>query len=223
METETKIETKGHETDTKGIELVLTRNQYYWENYRQIALICFGSFLLMFGMVGFIIYLANTPPSPKYFATTPDGAPIEIVPLNRPYKTPEFVLDWAKKAVTQIYSLDFLTYRKTLQNNAIFFTWMGFANFLRAYKASNNLEAVKEKKQVVSVEITGPGQVVFAGQRSSDEPYTWDLNIPATFTYQNSKEDVVKQSGVFLITVSRTSTLVHDNGIAISQLVFRAT
>lgn len=209
--------------EKSAFEAVIVRNQYYVSVYKQLVFIVVLMLILILGLIGFNMYLYSTPPAPKYFATGPDGVPIEIVPLNRPLQTNDFVLEWAKKAVTDIYSLDFLTYRKSLQDSDIYFTWMGFANFLNAYKASNNLEAVKEKKQVVSVQITGPGQVTFSGQRSSDQPYIWDLNIPATFTYQNSKADIVTQNGNFILTISRDSTLRHPNGIAISQLVFQAT
>jgi intracellular multiplication protein IcmL len=206
-----------------GFEAVLKRNQYYWECYQEICLAIVLMLVFIFGLIGFIWYLHSTPPAPKYFATSPDGVPIEIVPLNIPLQTPEYVLEWAKKAVISIYALDFITFRKTLQDDDIYFTWLGHVNFLRAYKISNNLEAVKAKKQVVSVEVTGPGQIKYQGQRTSDMPYSWDLTIPATFTYQNSENDVVKQSGNFVMTIVRDSTLRHPDGIAISQLVFIAS
>jgi hypothetical protein len=210
------------DTHTRGIEFVLKRDEFYWENYQKICIIIVLLLLLVIGLLGFILYQSRTPPTPKYFATSPDGVPIVIVPLNIPYQTPEFVLDWAKKAVVEIYALDFQNYRKVLQADDIYFTWTGHANFLNAYKASNNLEAVKTNKQVVSVEVTGPGKILFTGFRAR-QIYSWELTFPATFTYQNSENDVVKQSGNFLVTVERDSTLRHPEGIAISQLVFEAS
>lgn len=204
----------------QGAEAVLVRNQFYWENYQKIATVVVLLCLINLLLLGLIIYLHKTPPTPKYFATTPDGVPIQIVPLNQPYQKPEFVLDWAKKAVIDIYGLDFVNYRKTLQDDSIYFTWRGHAEFLTAFKASNNLEAVKEKKQVVSLDITGPGKINYAGQRSPEKAYSWELTLPATLTYQNSENEVIKQKGNILMTVERDSTLRHPDGIAISQLVF---
>lgn len=210
-------------TSKHGAELVLIRNQFYWEGYKKIVVIMILLLLLTFMLFGFIIYLYKTPVKPKYFATTPDGVPIKIVPYNLPYQTNDFVMNWAKKVVVSIYSFDFLTYRKTLQDNAQYFTWLGHANFLTGIKASNNLEAVKAKKQVVSVEVTGPVTLRFAGLRDSDQPYSWDLSFPATFTYQNSVNDIVKQAGTFYMTIVRDSTLRYPDGIAISTIVFEAS
>lgn len=205
-----------------GIEAVLKRDEFYWENYQKLCVAIVLLLSLIVGLLGFILYQYKTPPAPKYFATSPDGVPIVIVPLNIPYQTPEFVLEWAKKAVVAIYAFDFMNYRKVLQDDDIYFTWVGHANFLNAYKASNNLEAVKTKKQVVSVEITGPGKILFSGFRRSEYIYSWELTFPGTFTYQNSENDIVKQSGNFLVTIERDSTLRHPEGIAIAQLVFEA-
>lgn len=206
----------------EGLESVLKRNQFYWENYQKICVVLVLEILLMIVMMGFIFYQHVTPRAPKYFATYPDGRPIEIVPLNQPLQTSDFILEWAAKAVVSIYTLDFLNYRKTLQDDSVYFTWQGHANFLNAYKASNNLEAVKDKKQVVSAEVTGPGKIVFEGIRPPNPAYSWDLTLPTTFTYQNSENEVIKQSGIIYMTVQRDSTLRHPEGIAISQLVFEA-
>lgn len=204
-----------------GLEIIVKRNEFYRSNYKVISMIIVLQFLIIFGLIGFIYYKYHTRPAPIYFATTPDGIPIQIVPLVEPYVTDDFVLDWAKKAVVSIYSLDFLTYRKTLQDNSVYFTWIGHAQFLNAYKASNNLEAVREKRQVVSAEITGPGKILYSGVVAG-EPYTWRLMLPVTFTYQNSENEIIKQSGDALLVIQRDSTLRHPEGIAINQLIFEA-
>lgn len=206
----------------QGIEMVLARNQFYWENYQKICTVLILLVVLNFLLLGFIYYQYKTPPAPKYFATQPDGVPIQIVPLNIPYQTDDFVLEWAKNAVVNIYSLDFVNYRKTLQDDTIYFTWRGHKDFLLAYKASNNLDAVKEKKQVVSVVITGPGKINFSGQEAAELPYSWKLTLPATFVYQNSENDIIRQTGLISMIIERDSTLRHPEGIAISQLVFEA-
>lgn len=179
---------------------------------------------LIFGLVGFSIYLSQTPPTPKYFPTTPDGRPIKLEPLNNPLQTTQFVEDWAAQQVLILYSFDYVTYRKDLQDASTYFTPQGHNDFLTALKASTNLEAVTTKKQVVSSEVTGPAKVTREGQVSPDVPYTWDLEIPLTITYQNSeseaKGDVIKQKGAAIIRVSRGSTLRYQDGLAIAQLVF---
>jgi len=206
-----------------GLERVLLRNQFYWENYRALA----GTFsLLLFSLLllaGFALYQRYTWPRPKYFATTPDGRPIPVIPLDLPfYENPAPVQQWASQTVVAIYSLDYVTWRKTLQDAEVYFTPTGYQDFLTALKASNNLEAIKAKKQVVSAEVTAAPTLTRQGQLSSTVPYSWDLQMPVTVTYQNSNNEIIKQVGIILMQVQRASLLRYPNGIAISQLVFQA-
>lgn len=205
----------------QGLEHIFIRNLFYYRNYRGVVLIVLLLLFLMLGLLGFALYQRLTPPKPLYFATAPDGRPIPIIPLRESLYTPDFVLEWAKKAVIATYSLDFVTYRQSLQEAQAYFTWKGHADFMEAYRQSNNLEAVKNRKQVVSAEIRGPGQVLSSGL-AENGIYTWKLNIPVTFVYENSDNELIRQVGTALLTVQRGSLLRHAEGIAISQLVFQA-
>lgn len=204
----------------QGIEHVVLRNQFYYQHYRLMALNVFILFLTMLGLLGFAVYQRYTPPHPEYFATTPDGRPIPIIPLNIPLYKPDFVLDWAKSAVVATYSLDFVSYRQSLQEAQIYFTWKGHHDFLEALRVSNNLEAIKNRRQVVTAEIRGPGQVLQEGL-NSDGTYFWSLTIPVTFIYENSNSEIIRQNGTTALVVQRDSLLRHPDGIAIEQLVFR--
>jgi intracellular multiplication protein IcmL len=205
----------------QGLEHIIIRNQFYYQNYRGIVLTMLLLFVILFGLLGFALYQRLTPPKPLYFATSPDGRPIPIIPLRESLYTPDFVLEWAKKAVIATYSLDFVTYRQSLQEAQAYFTWKGHADFMEAYRQSNNLEAVKNRKQVVSAEIRGPGQVLSNGLNENGI-YAWKLTIPITFVYENSENELIRQVGTALLTIERDSLLRHAEGIAISQLVFQA-
>lgn len=204
----------------EGLEHVLIRNRFYYENYQKLTLIAFLLVFMVIGLAGFALYQHMAAPRPLYFPTTPDGRPIPIIPLNQPLYKGEFVLEWAKKAVIAIYSLDFISFRQSLQEAQVYFTWEGHQNFMEAYRLSNNLEAVKARRQVVSAEIQGAGQVLQEGY-TEEGIYFWALAIPVTFIYQNSESEMVRQAGVAQLVVQRDSLLRHPEGIAISQLVFQ--
>lgn len=208
-------------SDKQGIEHILERNQFYYNNYRLLGFSLFLMFLLILALVSFAIYQGMTSPPPIYFATTPDGRPIPIIPLKEKLHSADFVLDWAKKAVIATYSLDFVTYRQSLQQAEVYFTWQGHMDFMEAYRISNNLDAIRERKQVVSAEIRGPGQVTSEGL-NEDGIYAWTLTIPVTFIYQNSEGEVIRQIGRTALKIQRDSLLRHPDGLAIAQLVFHA-
>jgi len=205
-----------------GLQRVLIRNQFYWDNYKYLALAAFFLFLNLLFLAGFISYQRITWPKPKYFATFPDGRPISVVRLDVPYyDDPAPILNWAKKAVEAIYSMDYVTWRKTLQDVESYFTPKGYQDFLIALKESTNLEAVKTKHQIVSPTITAPPKLIRQGQLSEDVPYSWDLQMPVTITYQNSVDEIIKQDGIILMQIERASLLRHKEGIAIAQLVLQ--
>lgn len=206
----------------QGLEGVLKRNQFYYQNYRLLGGVIVLLMLLLLSLLTFVFYQKSVWPKPKYFATTPDGVPIPVIRLDLPlYEDPTVVLNWAARSVVSIYSLDYVTWRKTLQDADVYFTPSGYQAFLNALKASTNLEAVKAKRQVVSLEITGAPQLQRQGQLNPSVPYSWDISMPVTLTYQNSANEVIKQVGTILVQVERTSLLRYKEGIAIAQLVLQ--
>ena len=206
----------------QGLELIINRNQFYWESTRRLELAIFLLMILILLLIGFVLYQGSTYPGNKYIVTTPDGRPITIIPLNVPLQTNENVVAWAEKAVLFIYSFDFVNYRKTLQEAQVYFTPDGYQAFKAAYEVSNNLQAVRVNRQVVSVEITGDATLQRQGQITSDVPYSWNLQVPVIVTYQNSNNEVVKQVGNILMRVDRATTIVYPEGLAIAQMILQA-
>ncbi len=207
----------------RGVEHVLMRNLFYEQAYRQlcIAVTLLLSMLLL--LTCLITYQRIAWPKPLYFATSTDARPLPVVRLDKPYyDDPNLVLQWTTHAVIDIYSMDYVTWRQSLQNAADYFIPAGYQAFLHALKASTNMEAVKAKRQVVSASVTGPATVVRAGQLTVDVPYSWDVKIPLLVVYQNSENEIIKQSGTVFARVERVSLLRYKDGIALSQLILEA-
>lgn len=207
-----------------GLERVVIRNMFYRQNYRFLALAIYILLLLIVFMVGFVFYQRVTWPTPKYFATTPDGRLLPIIRLDQPvYTDPTLIIDWVKKAVVETYSMDFVTWRRRLQDAQQYFTLTGYQEFIEAMKASTNLEAIKELRQVVSIDIEEEPEITREGQVNPNLPYSWDLRMPVLVTYQNSEDKFIKQKGIVLIRLERASFRMYENGLAIKQLVLQAS
>lgn len=203
-----------------SIERVVARNYFYWESYRRLAFSVMGLVLLAVGLLIFIFYQRATFPPPVYFATSPDGKPIPRLSLALPLYNEAYIISWAEKAILNIYSFDFVNFRRALQDAQIYFTLEGYFDFKNAYQASNNLEAVREKKQVVSAEIRGGSKITEQGVKRGG--YEWRLEVPVTVTYQNSENEVIKQFGRIHMQIERASLLDHPQGLAVSQLILQA-
>jgi hypothetical protein len=205
-----------------GLQIVLERNQFYWDSYRSLSL---NVILLIFIFILtsiFALYQRATFPAPLYFGTTPDGRPIPVVDLTQAFWTTDELMTWATQAIKKMYSYDFVTWRTVLQSSQEYFTNKGYVDFKVALQESRNMESVRVNKQVVSAEVTGPGVLKRQGRLSSAAPYSWDIEMPVTITYQNSQNKVIRQSGTLALTINRSSTLRHPGGLAIDQLVLIA-
>jgi hypothetical protein len=207
----------------RGLEHVLNRNAFYQQRCRELSVVLVLLLSVILFLLGLLVYAQVIAARPRYFATTPDARPIAVVRLDEPlYADPNAVIQWTSQAVLDLYSLDYVTWRRSLQNAADYFIPEGYKAFMQALKASTNLEAVKAKRQVVSASITGPVTIVRQGQLNPQAPYSWDLNIPLLVVYQNSEGEMLKQKGSVFAQVQRTSLLRYEAGIALTQLILQA-
>lgn len=208
---------------TQSLHLIYERNEFYFLHYKKLRLVVFIQLLAILGTCGLLLFQHFMRPVPVYFPTTPDGVPIHIVRLDVEYQPEDVVMKWAVDSILQLYSFDFVNFRKELQDAQNYFTLLGHLQFMKALYDSNNLESVIANKQIVSAEVTGQPELLRKGQLSSDEPYTWDIKIPLTTTYQNSKGEVNQQEGIVYVRVARDSLLRYPNGLAVAQVIFQAS
>lgn len=204
---------------TGGLDLVMLRNNFYRDNFRRLMVFCLLLLALIGALCGYIYYQEQNKPKPQYFATTHDGKLIKLLPLNQPNLTTNALLQWAVEAATAAYTFNFVDYRKRLQDVRIYFTKLGYQNFLQALTDSRNLEAVKSKKLVVSAVPTGAPVVLREGVTSSGF-YAWQVQFPMLLTYQ-SASDLINQNIMVTMLITRVPTLESAKGIGIASFVVR--
>lgn len=210
------------------LELVLVRNAFYQESYRltlqlSIALLFFIGFLCFF-----LHYEKNHSPKPVYFATTNDGAPIRLVPLNQSHLKPALVLAWATEAAVQSYTFNFVDYRVSFQSARNYFTPNGYYNFLSALKASLNLEAVKKQRLVAYAQIQEGSNPTILRDSQSDptfwinNAFSWEIQVPLIVTYEGEGREKIVQRMIVTLLVTRLSLLDTPYGLGIDSFIARA-
>jgi intracellular multiplication protein IcmL len=199
-----------------AIQVVTMRNQFYYDSYRRIMLVLLLSILLNFSLGGILWYLVSHPPEPKYFATTINGRITPLVPLDQPNQADSSVLQWANQAAIASYTYNFVNYQQELQAASEFFTPEGWSNFLTALQSSNNLDAVKVKKLIVSAVATRAPIILQKG--ILDGRYAWRVQMPVLVTYQ-SPNQFAQQNNVVTMLITRVSTLNNPRGIGIAQFI----
>jgi intracellular multiplication protein IcmL len=195
---------------------VTLRNTYYKDGQKKIILILIISMVanVLFGLS--LFYMITHPPSPKYFATSINGRITPLFPLNEPNQSDSAVLQWANQAAIASFTYNFVNYRSELQAASGFFTYTGWTQFLNALQGSNNLEAVKAKKLIVSAVATRAPIILQKGILNGR--YSWRVQMPILVTYQSASE-FSQQNNVVTMLITRISTLNSPRGIGISQFV----
>ncbi len=195
---------------------VVMRNNFYRDGQRKMVLILLISIAANFILTSMLVYIVSHPPAPKYFATSINGRITPLFPLNEPNQSDSAVLQWANQAAIAAFTYNFVNYRAELQASSGFFTADGWDQFLNALQQSNNLEAIKAKKLIVSAVATRAPIILQKGILNGR--FAWRVQMPLLVTYQSASE-FSQQNLVVTMLISRVSTLNSPRGIGIAQFV----
>lgn len=199
-----------------ALTAVTLRNDFYQDGQRKLTFILLLSIAVNLLLVLLLSYLLTHPPKPKYFATSINGRITPLFALDEPNQSDSAVLQWTNQAAIAAFTYNFVNYRTELQASSGFFTASGWTQFLKALKESNNLEAVKAKKLIVSAVATSAPIILQKGVLNGR--YSWRIQMPILVTYQSASE-FSQQNNVVTILVTRISTLNSPRGIGIAQFV----
>lgn len=195
---------------------VALRNKFYHDGQRKLVIGFLISLFVNVLMGLMLFYVLSHPPMPKYFATSIDGRITPLSALNEPNQADSAVLQWANQAAIAAFTYNFVNYRQELQSSSGFFTAEGWQQFLSALEQSNNLDAVKAKKLIVSAVATRAPIILQKGLLNGR--WSWRVQMPLLVTYQSASE-FSQQNNVVTMLITRVSTLNSPRGIGISQFV----
>ncbi|AMP88599.1 type IVB secretion system apparatus protein IcmL/DotI [Legionella pneumophila] len=199
-----------------ALTVVALRNKFYKDSQRKVILALLIAILVNVVLASLVVYMITHPPAPKYFATSINGRITPLFPLDEPNQSDSAVLQWANQAAIAAFTYNFVNYRDELQASSGFFTAEGWDQFLGALEQSNNLDAVKAKKLVVSAVATRAPIILQKGVLNGR--YSWRVQMPILVTYQSASE-FTQQNNVVTMLITRVSTLNSPRGIGISQFV----
>ena len=200
------------------LKAVFVRNKFYKDAYRKILCALILSFLGNIILGSEYYYLMTHPEKPVYFAVTVAGRILPVYPLNEPNQSDAQALTWAKNAAMAAFTYNYTNYRKEFQSSSDFFTPWGWSEFLNALKSSNNLDAIKVKKLVVSAQLGNKKLYEIRKQGIIKGRYAWRVKVPLLVTYQ-STEVFTQERTIVTLLIVRQSTLNSPSGIGIDQFV----
>lgn len=199
-----------------ALTVVSLRNDFYKDSQRRVLIALLIAIIVNF-ILGFIlVYMVTHPPAPLFFATSINGRITPLYSLDVPNQSDSAVLQWANQAAIAAFTYNFVNYRDELQASSGFFTPEGWDQFLSALQSSNNLDAVKAKKLIVSAVATRAPIILQKGLLNG--VFSWRIQMPILVTYQSASE-FSQQNNVVTMLITRVSSLNSPRGIGISQFV----
>lgn len=174
------------------------------------------------GMVG--IY--GKPVPPVYVPVTDDGHLLPLIPLNQPNVGRGEVGAFALEAIHAANTYDYINFRDQLNEAAVYFTPKGWNQYNDQLKSTRTLEAVQERRMIVSVKPMG--EVAVPAEAVQDGIYTWRVEIPVEVDYtahaqlaSGMADTGNRQKGTVILFVGRVPTTINPRGLAIQVYQFR--
>lgn len=191
------------------------RYEFYRDGYRKILAIVILSVLLNILLAYGVYYMITNPPTPRYFATSPDGQILPVRPLDEPVYVTADILAWATNVAITTYTYDYINFRSDLQTVAASFTSDGWDMFLTALQNSRMLDTVMAQKLVMTASPTGAP--VIQQQGVINGKYSWKISIPMLVKL-NGSTNITQPVQVYML-IQRVALVNNPKGIAITSFI----
>ncbi|MCX7116080.1 MAG: type IVB secretion system apparatus protein IcmL/DotI [Gammaproteobacteria bacterium] len=198
------------------LELDDMKKAFYRDGHGRTLTLLLISFCTNAVLILILGAIFTHPPQPRYFATSINARTTPLVVLDVPNQSDSAVLQWANQAAIASFTYNFVNYRDELEATSGYYTTAGWNQYLTALQQSNQLDAIKSKKLVVSAVATRAPVILQKGVL--DGEYSWRVQMPILVTYQ-SASDFTQVNNVVTMLISRVSTLESSRGIGITQFV----
>lgn len=196
-----------------AIEKVKLRNEFYRDSFRRVVFILFISGIINIIMALSIIYLVYTKPKPSYFATFDNGTIVELHALSSPVTTDNAVINWVSSAIPSLNSLDFINYRRQIEQNRHFFTDYGWKEYIKAFQTQ--IDKIKNNQYVVSGALSGVPVIVQKGVLNGK--YSWKIQVPVIINYQKGSK--VETNNVYWSILVQRNNEFNNEIFGISQII----
>ena len=187
------------------------------KNLRIWSIVTILSLLFLFT----VIALFSWYPKYRYIPTTDNAAICEVSADSNPRVTPATLTDFAKEAVLNSYSYDYVNYRENINYAANkFFTDAGRKEFLLSLDRSGNLERVIKGRFILRAMATRVPQLEEEGMKGMQR--YWLIQVPIAIEFYSGGEQQPKSRQDFIAAVTVVQTPASANnlkGIAVDSII----
>jgi hypothetical protein len=158
---------------------------------------------------------------PTYFMTDRFGVSLAKYPLNEAVYTKEQIEQWTALKLNTLFSINFATHEKILNEAANYFNPQGYTQYITAVRKSRILDALDAHKYVSVIEINSPLSVLKTIFVDRGQTFAWVLQGKYKISYFNDKniKNPFVQELDMTILVRRESFSLYEDGISIMTII----
>lgn len=159
-------------------------------------------------------------PKYRYIPTADNTAICEVTTESDPRVTPATLTDYAKDAVVNAYSYDYINYRESLNATAAkWFTESGRKAFLRSLDESGNLERVLKGRLILRAMATKVPQLEEEGRRGMQRFWVVQVPVAIEFYSGGDQQPRTRQDFLAAVTIVQTpASATNLKGIAVDSV-----
>lgn len=160
-------------------------------------------------------------PKYRYIPTTNNTAVCEVSPESDPRVTPATLTEYAKDAVVNVNSYDYVNYRSRLEAaTAKYFTGEGRRQYMASLDSSGNLDKVIKGRLILRSMAINTPQLEEQGRKPTGQRF-WIVHVPTSIEFYSGGEQQPRsrQDFIAIVTVIQTpASATNLKGIAVESI-----
>lgn len=201
-----------------GVEgLIRVGLQAAHERVAKNRIIASLGFLLILSLMA-IVFLSTNVPEPKLLGETSDGRIRPLPLLSEPMYNHKDILAWSERCVKDIYSLSFVDWRETIQNETFCLSDEARSGFVDSLREVGVLKYLSPDQQ--GVIYATPGTPVLRASALAPQGYSqWIVDVPYTVTVTGRNSGRVDL--VMTMEIRRVSLTWRDAGVWVDRYIVK--
>ena len=156
-------------------------------------------------------------PEPVYFGMSRDMKLLPMTPLSEPILNEAALKNWVSEAVTMSFNLDYLNWKRQLNEARAHFTRKAFVGFALSLDREGHLPLLRQQRALMHAVIQGTPVLTRSGVVQGT--LVWEFELPLLVSYETSAGRISNNAVTVVAQVQRVPATDYPMGVAISSLV----
>ena len=156
-------------------------------------------------------------PEPVYFGMSRDMKLLPMTPLSEPILNEAALKNWVSEAVTMSFNLDYLNWKRQLNEARAHYTRKAFVGFALSLDREGHLPLLRQQRALMHAVIQGTPVLTRSGVVQGT--LVWEFELPLLVSYETSAGRISNNAVTVVAQVQRVPATDYPMGVAISSLV----